>query len=204
MTLATHRSYMALETALNAGGVPRDYLHGSNESLITRARNSMAASFLETDHTHLMWIDADIEFSPDDVAALWNMDVDVAVGVYAMKKPDAAWYAAWVDGELVKDLDRFGGGPVSVDYAGTGFMMIRRDVLEKMIAAYPETAYEGNDPSGGERTEYALFDTEIREGAYLSEDYLFCQRWRDMGGEIRMNPKVRLRHIGQYAFGACG
>jgi hypothetical protein len=95
----------------------------------------MVATFLATKHTHLFWLDADIEFEPADVAALWNLDADVAVGVYAMKKREAQWFAAWKDGKLVKDLDQF-KGPIDVDYAGTGFMLIKRQVrLETLKAA---------------------------------------------------------------------
>ena len=54
----------------------------------------MTASFLKTSHTHMMWLDADIEFEPEDVAKLWRMDADVAVGIYCMKKKKEQWFAA--------------------------------------------------------------------------------------------------------------
>lgn len=198
-TSAYFGSALALKDALTAGGVAHDWLVGRNESLVQRARNACVATFLETDYRKLLFIDADIEFTAEDVARLWNMDADVAVGIYAMKKPDEAWYAVWRDGVLVTDLDGFGGEPVAVDYAGTGFMMIDRSVFGRLCA--PE--YEAARPDGsGTRVERAYFDTGVEDGIYLSEDYWFCKRWREAGGEVLAHPDVRLKHWGGYAFGA--
>lgn len=194
-TSAYFSSALRLKESLMEAGVDHDWLIGRNESLITRARNSCVATFLETDYRKLLFIDADIEFTPDDVACLWNMDEKVAVGVYAMKKPDEQWYAVWKDGVLVKDLDRF-RGPVEVDYAGTGFMMIDRSVFEEMDA--PE--YDGPGPEGL-RKEKAFFDTGVVDEVYVSEDYWFCMKWREMGGKIVAHPGVRLKHWGTYGFG---
>jgi hypothetical protein len=154
----------------------------------------MTAAFLRTDHSHLFWWDADIEAKPEDVAALWNLQADIACGVYAMKKRDAQWFAAWKDGALVKDLDQF-NGPVEVDYAGTGFLLIRREVIEKLAASAP--TWEGaNGPVP------ALFMTPIHNGCLESEDYHFCRIAREAGYKIIMDPSVRLGHWGQYRFGA--
>jgi hypothetical protein len=198
-TSAYFKSALVLKQAFMDGGMDHDWLIGRNESLITRARNSMAATFLQTNYRKMLFIDADIEFTPDDVAKLWNMDEKVSVGIYAMKKPDESWYAVWKDGVLVRDLDGFNHEPVEVDYAGTGFMMIDRSVFEEMDA--PE--YEAPDPnSEGLRVEKAFFDTGVEDGIYLSEDYWFCKRWREQGGKIMAHPDVRLLHWGSYAYGA--
>lgn len=198
-TSAYFQSAMNLKEDLLQAGLDHDWLIGRNESLITRARNALAATFLETNYKKLLFIDADIEFTADDVARLWNMDADVAVGIYAMKKPEEAWYAVWVAGKLVKDLDMFGDEPVEVDYAGTGFMLIDRSVFEKMEA--PE--YQATKPDGsGMRTEKAFFDTGVVSDVYLSEDYWFCQKWKEQGGKILAHPQVRLKHWGSYAYGS--
>ena len=156
----------------------------------------------------LMFIDADIEFTPEDVAKLWNMNEDVAVGIYAMKKPGEDWYACWKDGELVKDLDRF-DGPTEVDYAGTGFMMIDRKVLQKFKEAFPEREHDEGGQPGGNRPDqpgksFAWFDPRVdgEKSLYLSEDYAFCQDWRSLGGKIMCDPTVRLKHWGRYGYGS--
>ena len=89
--------------------------------------------------------------------------------------------------------------------AGTGFMMIKREVIEKMIENYQNLAYKTDAMENGKRineTHYALFDTMIEEntGRYLSEDYTFCRRWQKIGGKIWLHPDVVLNHIGTYRF----
>ncbi len=188
-------SCLNLRESLYMGDMPHDFLIERNESLITRARNEMTRDFLETSHTHMMWLDADMEFTSRDVVDVWNMQADIGVGVYAMKKRDKQWFAAWKDGALVKDLDQFGDKPIEVDYAGTGFMLITRHVIE-MLAAKAES-YEG--PKGRAP---ALYMTPIHNDGLESEDYHFCRKAREAGFKIMMHPKVRLGHIGQYRYGA--
>jgi hypothetical protein len=191
---AHFRSALNLKEELTRIGLEHDWLTGANESLVTRARNEMTASFLGTRHSHMMWLDADIEFEAQDVAKLWNLDADIAVGAYAMKKPGETWYAAWVKGQLVKDLDRF-EEPVEADYAGTGFMLIKREVIEKLAQDAPE--YQAH---GGSRVR-AIYQTPVHEGVFDSEDFHFCRIAKKAGFEILLEPSVRLKHWGQSAYG---
>lgn len=195
VTAAHFRSCILLSDALAKAQLPCDWLVTWNESLVTRARNEMTKLFLNTDWSHMFWLDADIEFTPDDVAKVWNMGADIGVGVYAMKKREGQFYAAWKDGALVYDLDQYGSDPIEVDYAGTGFMCIKRGVLEKLC----ETAetYEGQNGKV-----HALYMTPINNNGFESEDYHFCRKAREAGFKIMMDPTVRLKHWGQYAFGA--
>lgn len=187
-------SAMRATQELQRAGIGFDWLTERNESLVHRARMEMTATFLRRpEFSHLFWIDADIEFEPEHVAALWNMDADVAVGVYAMKKPDKQWFAAWKDGQLVKDLSQF-AGPVEVDYAGTGFMLIRREVIETLAAAAPKWL-------GANGPVPALFMTPITDGCLESEDYFFCRIAREAGFKVMMDPSVRLGHWGSYRYG---
>lgn len=222
------QSCLNLKEELTQKGVPHDWLTGRNESLITRARNEMTANYLTTNWSSMMWKDADIEFTPEDVAKLWNLDVDIAVGVYAMKKRDAQWYAAWKDGALVKDLDQY-SGPIAVDFAGTGFMLIKRSAIEKIIAYIDDlerkakSLFDRLAPGladddvktlarmrDGMAASYegpngrvpALYMTPIHNDGLESEDYHFCRIAREAGFKIIMDPSVRLGHWGQYRYGA--
>ena len=158
----------------------------------------MAATFLwETDFDRLMFIDADIEFSPEDVAKLWNLDADVAVGIYAMKKPGKGIYAGWQNGELI-DIDQM--QPVEeLDYAGTGFMMIKREVFEDFCAKWPEREHREREDGG---KSFRWFDPRQKEDIYLSEDYTFCEDFRKLGGKIVCDTTIRLKHYGLYPYGS--
>ena len=190
VTTAYLRSALMLRAELDQQGLLHDFNIGENESLVHRARMEMAASFLPSMNSHLMFIDSDIDFQPKDVAALWNMETDIAVAAYPMKIRDGTrLFAAWKDGALVSDLDQF-DGPIEVDYAGTGFMLIRREVIEKLAGL--SQSYEG--PNGRVP---ALFMTPIHNDGLESEDYHFCRIAREAGYKIMMDPSVRLGHIKQ-------
>lgn len=195
VTAAHFRSCMNLGRVLDGLNIGADWnIPEDNDSLVHRARMEMAASFLKTEHSHLFWLDADIEFTPDDVAKVWNLEADVGVGVYPMKKRNKQWYAAWKDGVLIKDLDQF-NGPTEVDYAGTGFMLIQRHVIETLAMTAP--SYEG--PNGRVP---ALYMTPIHNDGLESEDYHFSRIAREAGFKIMMDPSVRLGHWGMYRYGA--
>ena len=189
---AFHKSAMQLAIELTRIGMPFSWSTPWNESLIPRARNNLVAEFLQTDFDYLMFIDADIEFSVNDVNLLWELNAEVSVGAYRMKQ-DGSPLTVWRNGKL----DNIEGEtePFECDFAGTGFMLIQRAVIEKMQLAYPQTKYEEK----GEK--YALFDTCIIEDTYLSEDYTFCKRFRSFGGKIICHPQVSLKHWGLKAYG---
>lgn len=194
-----------------------------NESLVTRARNILTAMFLASDCTHLMFIDADIEFDPDSIIRLISMDKDLAVGAYPKKTVnwDAIKKAAQ-RGETdlekyqadyainLKILDKqtgavnFQNGAVELLDASTGFFLIKRKVIEKMTVEYPELHYQNDsniDPAFNKYC-YALFDTGIdpQSGRYLSEDYYFCRLLQQMGGEVWLDLSTKLNHVGSYTF----
>lgn len=188
------QSMLALQSALE-GNLEFDILATTNESLIQRARNTSAAKFLQTSYKKMLFIDSDIEFTPEDVAKLWNLDEEVAVGVYPMKRQGSG-YAAWQNGSLVEDLDELElrtDGTAEVDYAGTGFMMIDRLVFERMKTS--EIEHEESGPC------WAFFNPRVKDGVYLSEDYAFCHDFREMGGKVIMDPSVKLIHHGTYGYG---
>lgn len=211
--------YMAsrdiLRKELIASSFPHDFLAIGNESLITRARNVIAASFRnETKFDCLLFIDADIEFEPADVALLWNLcyeGVDVAVGPYRFKNINAS-RTAWVNGKL-RPVDEF-KAPFEVDYAGTGFMMIRREVFDKLEELHPEWRYTEGFPLDERRQDEMecvaffqdpLFDVVgkmVYQNArfHVSEDYFFVHHVRKAGMKVIMHPDIHLGHWGQHRF----
>lgn len=96
------------------------------------------------------------------------------------------------------------GGFAKVRNAGSGFLMIRRSALERMCANYPNLRYKRDhsmEAATASNNRFALFDCMIDEnGTYLSEDFSFCKRWSDMGGEIWADLESRLNHVGPLVF----
>ena len=169
-----------------------------NESLVTRARNNLMAKMMtNANATHFMFIDADIRFEPDAILKMMACDKDVIGGLYP-KKALPVNYVINLQAQTKVQGDIF-----TVDTMGTGFLLFKRHVYEKLIAAHPECKYV-DDVGLGKQYEpmmYSIFDCKIDErGHYLSEDWLFCRRWAALGGEIWAHGKVLLNHIGHYEF----
>jgi hypothetical protein len=169
-----------------------------NESLVTRARNNLMAKMMtNTAATHFMFIDADIRFQPEAIFMMLATDKDVIGGLYPKKALPVSYVINVKPGtQIINDI-------FPVDTMGTGFMMFKRHVYEKLCAAHPECKYVDDVGLGKqyEPTMFSIFDTEIDEkGHYLSEDWTFCRRWAKLGGEIYAHAKVLLNHSGHYEF----
>ncbi|MFZ8899815.1 MAG: glycosyltransferase [Alphaproteobacteria bacterium] len=198
ITLPHFHSCLALKEEFQAANIEHAWLTTANESLITRARNTMMSTFYkDTEFEYLLFLDADIEFRPDDVHKLWMLasDCDVAVGAYPMKRLDAP-LSAWREGKLVTIEGET--EPFEVDFAGTGFMLIKRKLIHDMIQVFKALEHE----EGHIGRCWALFDTMIWNDTYLSEDYAFCHRARSIGAKIMCDPTINLIHHGQFAYGA--
>ncbi|WP_426956413.1 hypothetical protein [Muricoccus radiodurans] len=205
LTAATLRGLLETQAALAALNLPFACATLANESLVTRARNTLAARFLASSASHLLFVDADIGFGADSVLRLLGHGRPLIGGLYRSKRVDRTeWVAAWAtaeDGTVRRDT---GTGAIEVAMLGAGFLLIHRDVLTRLAEALPETRYvtEEGEPA------HALFDAGIERrpdgtpGRYVSEDYFFCHRWRAAGGEVWCDPGLLLQHQGQVALAA--
>jgi len=170
----------------------------TNESLITRARNTLTAKFLQNkDSTHLMFIDADIGWEPWHLLVLLNRDVDIIGGLYPMKSIPIKWCVNGFEG-----AEEGPDGLQEVTKTGTGFLLIKRQVFEK-LNKHPAVKPFNNDiglPPELNKDMKTYFDTAVRENRYYSEDWMFCENWRDIGGKVWVDKRVLLRHVGTYVF----
>jgi hypothetical protein len=214
-------SLLKLEKALRAyGDISLKVMFKDGDALITRARANLVAQFLDDPAaTHLLFIDADIGFEPEQVLRLVQCGAAMSAAVYPIKRIDwdrisstiaagrpilaaaALKYVIEVDNP---DAVICQGGFVKVRYAGTGFLMIRREALERMCKHYPQLKYcrdHSLDAATASDNRFALFDCMIADdGTYLSEDFAFCKRWADMGGEIWADRNSALSHVGPITF----
>jgi hypothetical protein len=169
-----------------------------NESLIPRGRNNLMAKMMTNQNaTHFMFIDADIRFQPESIMQMIAYDKEVIGGLYP-KKALPINYVINLKPQVTVQGDIY-----TVDTMGTGFLLFKRQVYEKLIAAHPETKYV-DDIGLGKQYEpmmYAIFDCVIdHRGHYLSEDWTFCRRWQALGGDIWAHSKTLLNHVGHYEF----
>ena len=175
----------------------------TNESLISRARNTLVAKFLSNpDSTHLMFIDADIGWEPWHLLLLLHHDKDVIGGMYPLKALPIKWCVNGIDGGKEEDMGRL----QEVSKTGTGFMCIKRHVFEKLDdhpATIPFINDIGLDPKLNKDMK-TFFDTDVREGRYYSEDWTFCENWRDLGGEVWVDKRVLLKHTGTFTYDHVG
>lgn len=192
------------------------------DSLISRARNAAVAHFLsDSSATHLLFIDSDIEFKVEDVFTLLVADKPVVCSGYAqkwlneqtMKKVFSSPIEITRPTELItKTSIHLLPGHIPAElmlckYATTGFLLVQRNVFERIATAHPELQYE-NDIDGYSAANPSLFFDffpinicqETRR--FLSEDYGFSKLWTQLGGEIYVATNVTLKHMGWYAFQA--
>jgi len=226
------KSILDLQACCGQYGIEVKFSFIFNESLITRARNYLVDEFLRSGMTHLLFIDADIHFDPRDVVALLALKKDVIGGPYPKKSVKwAAIRDAVAKNPTIEpsELEKIGGDyvfnpvpgtnkfsvgdPISVLEIGTGYMLVKREVFDKLKESFPQIHYKpdhvGQANFDGSRYIHAYFDTVIDtkdsitgggSDRYLSEDYMFCQMWRKLGGEIWLCPWMKTHHIGTYAF----
>lgn len=214
------QSILGLVQYAGAAGFDATLALLGHDSLVTRSRNTLVAQFLATPHaTHILFIDADIGFEAQQVGHMLRFNEAFVAGIYPLKVIDwgeparsragAAetfetapfhYVGALCTGRALERRGRFATGI----YCGGGFMLLERSVISRMIEAYPQTRYKAahayTNAAGGEA--YALFDCMIDTDteAYVSEDFSFCQRWRDIGGKIWLDTEGRLTHAGAYSF----
>jgi hypothetical protein len=188
-------------------------------SLITVGRNYIVSKVLQDPQiSHLLFIDADVGFDPAVVPRYLAAEKDIVAGVYPIKHLNLPAIRQLPAGSPVAATFHYavtvGEGPHSVsnglvqaEHAATGFMLIRRQALERMAAQHPELKYRHSfthlpgAAAGGDHF-YALFDTSIDrdQGLYLPEDYTFCKRWRAMGGEIWVDALSKFQHVGHLVY----
>jgi hypothetical protein len=215
------QSVLSLQAACRERGIGLYIDLMGGDALITRARSRLAARFLaHKEATHLLFCDADIGFGPENLFRLLAADKPVIGGVYPLKvidwdkaraaaKADAPDLLAASLGYVIRFIPTpdhsvsIEGGIAKVAYAGTGFLLIRRAAMQQIVDAHPELKARMGDMGDALADEAVMvFETMIepQTGQYLSEDYAFCRRWQDLGGEIWADMEARLTHVGAAAY----
>jgi hypothetical protein len=219
-TVQYAQSLLALLPALRKAGVDAHVDLVGNESLIQRARNLMSDRFHKSDCTHLLFIDADIGFSPEQVLRLIQANKDIATGVYPKKHIDLEAVKKKKSGELGTsesvesvgldynlNIDTRKGMKISEGFvqcldSATGFMLVSRKAYQAVWDAHPELECKNDlyvkGKSAEENTYRAVWECMIDPVTkrYLSEDFAFCRRAQEAGQEVWCDLKSQLSHTG--------
>jgi hypothetical protein len=142
-----------------------------------------------------MFIDADINFQPEDVIRLlaWvsEPNIDIAAGIPCARKVEKTYIVTLDEDDSGVMMN--GMGLVRAKRVATAFMMIKREVIENLVKDNPQWNYWDDKT---ERTLSAIFDFAVKDNSYVGEDYLFCDRARDAGYQVWVDPTIKLGHMG--------
>lgn len=164
----------------------------NGDSLIPRGRNKLAKMFLDSDYKYLMFIDSDIVFNRSHINRLRAHNRGIVGGIYLKKTLP---YQPVMNAKLGEE-----DGLTVMREIGTGFMMVRRDVLGAMYEMWPEHRYkpDGDEPDGSNYFDW--FRVGVKDGRYLSEDYFFCQMAAELGIKTYLDTGIMVEHWGKMKY----
>jgi hypothetical protein len=171
------------------------------DSVLARARNVLASMVFEAGCDDMMFVDADIACRPGSFTQLMKHDVDLVGGAYrARQDPEEYVFRSLrPEGVVVNPENKL----MEVDSVPTGFMRIRRAVWDRMKEAAPDYWYSDCTVPGLTVWNFFDFQFRINTHEYWTEDYVFCNRWRELGGKCWLDPWLTLDHIGRKVFSGC-
>jgi hypothetical protein len=200
--------------------------HLIKSSLVTQGRNMCVSAFLESDSTHLLFIDSDISFNAGAAERLVACNKDIISIPYPLK--DMNWDKAlklFNEGKLKTAQDirnkafyrypmkvpdnneiQIKDGVIEVTHSPTGFMLIKREVFDKMIEKYSHLRIDQDQVINGKNERlphmWNFFDTQFdqEKHTYLGEDFAFCKRWKDIGGKCYAWIFDYITHVGEHQY----
>lgn len=212
------KQLLKLQMLLISKNINMELFTLESESLVSRGRNVCATAFLKSDCTHLLFIDSDILFNPLDVLKLLMHKKEVIVGLYPMKNinyeklketihtHDSIEKALRSSGKRVGNIKSLveNTSLALMKDAPTGFMMIKRELLENIKNHCKHIEYE-NDIQGYAKYTidnkfYNFFQVGIFKGRYLSEDYGFCALVNACNIDIYADLSIQLIHVGNFYY----
>lgn len=196
VTVEFFHSYLASSQILTKAGITHGCINVNGDCYLASARNRLVHKFFTEfpDGTDLFFLDDDIGWTdPEAPIRLLVDDVDVVAGVYP-KKQEVLEFPVVMD-ESAGHLTKTESGLFKALRVPTGFLRIKRHVLEKMAAASPLYTQEMPDGSKAEIAE--IFQMGVKGGLWWGEDFDWCNKWREMGGEIWVDPTIEFTHSGR-------
>lgn len=170
-----------------------EYRIVTSGSLLCAERNRLIEAFRQSDCTHMLCIDSDLGWPPQAVFEMLKKNIDFVAGVYPARGEKSFLFRPCTneDGSVVVDKEK---GLLKMNYIPAGFMLISRDAIQRIIDTHPETQFTPKDPS--QIAGHALFNTEVWNGEFWGEDYIFCRRAAEAGIDIWVDPVIQFDHAG--------
>ena len=195
-------------------------------SLVTQGRNLCTSYFLNTDFTHMLFVDSDIAFDPNAIFRLIEQDKDIISIPYPMKTAQWDTLLKKIDSGVITDSEQFHHhilqypllinddntdikvtkGVIEATHCPTGCMLIKRDVFSKLIEAYPDREIVQKTTIDGKYMDrphfYNFFDTyyDPKTKRYLGEDFAFCRLWSEIGGKLYCYIMSYITHVGEFQY----
>lgn len=183
-TFALYHSSAALADA----GIAAELAIFAGDCHVDDSRNRLVRQFLLSDCTDLVFLDADLRWEPADLVALCQYGRDVVAATYPLKQDDEAFPVRFIDGEIWSDEE----GLIEVDAVPTGFLRMRRTVLEHLAAGAKQ--YFGK--ADNDTSTPLIFERTLEGSVRWGGDYTFCRKWRATGGSIWLMPEAQMEHTG--------
>jgi glycosyltransferase involved in cell wall biosynthesis len=161
-------------------------IYTSYDSLIQRARNSLVKLALDGKYDDIFFIDSDTEWEPEWFFRLLERPEPVIGGALIKKTDKEGYTVKLLDKQLKFSEDK---KLIQADGVGTGFLKVSRFALEKLWLA--------SDPYTSEGEEHRMvFDIKVENGDLISEDYVLCNKWKNLGYKVWLDPTITCNHIG--------
>ena len=168
-------------------------------SLLVAERNRLLEEFWQSDCTHILCIDSDLGWPAQAVLAMVDADKEFVAGCYPARsdKENSFFFRPQKDENVVLIQDARYKHLIKMDYVPAGFMLIARSAIQKMRDKFPELYYEPKDARCKTENTYCFFNTEVWNGEFWGEDYVFCRKAREANVEIWVDPLIQFDHAGK-------
>lgn len=179
--------------ALAANGVQMQLYFDSGGTLLVSSRNRIMDVFLQSDCTHILCVDSDLAWRGEAVIRALRADVAFVAGVYPSRKNTGFVFTPTLnpDGTL-----RASKGMLEMEGVPAGFMLLTRECIETIRKAHPQREYVDKPPGGTPKNMFSFFNTEVIDGVFWGEDYVFCKLAREAGFVIHVIPDIVFDHAG--------
>jgi len=197
VTIPYALSYAQTAAMLSAHGIAVQPFIVSSGSLLVAERNRLVQAFWESDCTHMLCIDADLGWPVQAVLAMLETKKEFIAGIYPARGNTNEFIFRPVknkQGNIVQDEAH--PHLLKMEYIPAGFMLIAKSVILKMREKHPNLYYEPKDKRNNPEPGYCFFNTEIYEGEFWGEDFVFCRNAREAGVDIWVDPLIQFDHAG--------